>query len=126
MTSYQYFFFLSFVFSRAEPTAYGDPQAKGLLSYTRATATPNPSRIYNLHHSSLQRRILKPPSKARDQTCNLLVSSRIRFHYTTTGTPLPISLKTFCSDGEASGSGRFKQVRVTEISRLERGGLPSQ
>ena len=39
-------------------------------------------------HRQLQpRRILNPVSKARDQTCNLMVPSRIRFHCATTGTP---------------------------------------
>ena len=33
-----------------------------------ATATPAPSRVCNLHHSSWQRCILKPRNKDRDQT----------------------------------------------------------
>ena len=45
---------------------------------TRATATRDLSDICNLHHSSWQHRILNPLSKARDQTCNLMVPSRIR------------------------------------------------
>ena len=41
---------------------------------TRATATWDPSRVCNLHHSSWQEcQILNPLSKARDQTCNLMV-----------------------------------------------------
>ena len=39
-----------------------------LTAYTTATATPDPSRICNLHHSSRKRQILNPLSKARDQT----------------------------------------------------------
>ena len=39
-----------------------------LLVCTIATATSDPSRICNLHHSSRQHHILNPQSKARDQT----------------------------------------------------------
>ena len=63
--------------------AYGGSQA-GVQSellppaYARATATPDPSRVCDLHHSSWQRQILHPLSEARDQTRNLMVPSRIR------------------------------------------------
>ena len=52
-----------------------------------ATATSDPSRICDLHHSSWQRRILNPLSEARDGTRNLTVPSRIHFHCAKTGTP---------------------------------------
>ena len=39
-----------------------------LLAYTTATATPDPSRVCNLHHRSWQHWILNPLSEARDQT----------------------------------------------------------
>ena len=35
-----------------------------LLAYTTSTATPDPSHVCNLHHSSRQRRILNPLSEA--------------------------------------------------------------
>ena len=38
-------------------------------AYARATATPDPSLVFDLHHSSRQRRILNTRSKARDRTC---------------------------------------------------------
>ena len=63
-----------------------------LLAYTIPTAMPEPNRICDLHHSSQQHQILNPMSKARDQTHNLMVPSRIHFHCTTTGTLL---LKVF-------------------------------
>ena len=47
-------------------------------AYARATATRDQSRIYNLHHSSRQRRILNPLNKGRDRTRNLMVPGRIR------------------------------------------------
>jgi len=74
------FFFCLFAFSRAAPAAYGDSQARGRIgavAYAKATATPDPSRVCNLQHSSWQRRILNPLSKARDRTRNLMVPSRI-------------------------------------------------
>ena len=54
-----------------------------LLTYT--TATWDPSHVCDLHHSSWQR--LNLVSKARDQTCILMVTSWICFHCTTFGTP---------------------------------------
>ena len=56
-----------------------------LPAYT--TATPDPSPVCNLHHNSQQHWILNTLSGARQGTCNLMVPSGIRFHYTTKGTP---------------------------------------
>ena len=50
------------------------------LAYTTATATPDPSYICNLHHSSRQCQILNPLRETRDQTCILMDPSQIRFH----------------------------------------------
>ena len=50
---------------RATPSAYGGSQARGRI---RATATPDPSHVCNLHHSSWQQWILTSLSEARDQT----------------------------------------------------------
>ena len=50
-----------------------------LLAYTTAIATPEPSCVCNLHHSSRQHRILNPLSEARDQTCILMDTSQIYF-----------------------------------------------
>ena len=49
------------------------------MVYTTATATATPdlSRICDLHHSSRQCWILNPLSKARDQTRILMVSSQV-------------------------------------------------
>ena len=60
-----------------------------LLTYTRATAKPDPG----LHHSSWQHRILNPLSDARDRTRNLMVPCQIHFHCAKMGTPKTIYLK---------------------------------
>ena len=74
-------FLFCFTF-RAVPTACERSQARGRIgapapAYTTATATQNPSHVYDLHHSSRQCRILKPLSKARDRTCILMDTSWI-------------------------------------------------
>ena len=58
-----------------------------LAYYTTATATRDLSPVCDLHHSSWQCQILNPLSEARDRTHNLMVSSQIRFHCATMGTP---------------------------------------
>ena len=58
-----------------------------LPAYITATATSDPSRICDLHHSSQQCQILNPLGKARDRTGSLMVPSRIRFCCAVTGTP---------------------------------------
>jgi len=49
-----------------------------LPAYAAATAMQDPSHICELYHSSRQRRILHPLSKARDRTCNLMDPSQAR------------------------------------------------
>ena len=90
------FFFLSFFFLlfRAAPRHMEVPRLVvkselQLPAYTTATATPDPSRVCDLHHSSQKHQILNPLSKARDRTCNLMVTSWIHFRCTTMGTLLP-------------------------------------
>ena len=56
-------------------------------AYTTATATRDPSRICDPHHSSRQHWILHPRSEARDLTHNLMVPCQIRFPWATTGAP---------------------------------------
>ena len=58
-----------------------------LPSFITAGATPDPSHLCDLHHSSRQCQILNPLGKARDQTRDLMVPSQIRFCCSTTGTP---------------------------------------
>ena len=70
--------FFVFCHFRAMLEAYGSSQELLLLAYARATATPDLSRICDLHHSSRQCQILNPLSEARDQTRNLMIPSWIR------------------------------------------------
>ena len=71
---YASFFFLSFFsFFRAAPMACGGSQARDLIGVVAASP----------HHSSQQRQILNPLSKARDQTHNLGFVN----HWATMGTP---------------------------------------
>ena len=57
------------------------------LACTTATAMPDPSCVFDLYHSSWQCRILNPLNKARDRTCNLMITSQIRFHCAAVGAP---------------------------------------
>ena len=50
------------------------------LAYATATAMCDPSRVFDLHHTSQQYRILNPLSKARDQTRILLDTSQVHYH----------------------------------------------
>ena len=58
-----------------------------LLAYATATAMRNLSHIFNLHHSSQQRRILNPLSEARGQTHIIMDTTQIHFHCITMEMP---------------------------------------
>ena len=79
-SSLAFFFFLS---THMEVSSLG---VKSELQLP-ATATPDLSPIFNLHHSSRKCRILNPLSKARDQTCILTDISQVRYRWATAGTP---------------------------------------
>ena len=51
-----------------------------LPTYTTGTGTPDPSRIFDLHHSSRQCQILNPLNKTRDWTC-ILMDTTSWVHY---------------------------------------------
>ena len=72
-----------------------------LPAYATATAAQDPSLICNLHHSSRQRQILNPLSKARNRIHNLVVPSQIRFCCTMTGTrnhPFLVGCSILCDE----------------------------
>ena len=58
------------------------------LAYTTAPATPDLSHICHLHHSSRQRQVPNPLSKAGDRTCILMDTSQVHFLWATMRTPL--------------------------------------
>ena len=59
-----------------------------LPAYSTATAVPDPSCVYDLHHISWQTWILNPLSEARDQTCVLINTSRVRYLWAMVGARL--------------------------------------
>ena len=95
------FFFSSFVFLRPHSLHREVPRPGVQLELqppacTTATATPDPSGVCNLHHSSRQHQTLNQLSKARDQTCNLLVPNPIHFFCAMMGTPPYIFFISSC------------------------------
>ena len=89
MLFYAFFFFLIFLGlppRHMEVPGLGVPSELEPPAYATVTAAWDPSLVCDLHPSSRQRRILNPPSEARDQTCNLMDTSQICFRCTTTGT----------------------------------------
>ena len=85
-----FFFFLRLHPQHMEVPRWGTELELQLPAYTTATATPDPSHIFDLHHISRQHQILNPVSEARDGTHNPMAPSQIRFHRPTTGTPCPV------------------------------------
>ena len=80
------FFFLGPQVRHVEVPKLGVELELQLPACITATATWDLNRVYKLQHSSRQRRIFDPLSEARDRNLNLVVSSRIRFCWATTGT----------------------------------------
>ena len=77
------FFFFFLVFLGPHPQHLKVPRLGVELelqppAYTTATAMWDPSCICNLYHSSRQRHILNPLSKARDQTLALMDTSWVQ------------------------------------------------
>ena len=78
-------FILFFVFLRLHPWHMEVPRLGvkwelQLLAYATATATWDPSRVFDLYHCSWQCQILNPLSKVNDQTCVLIDTSRVHYH----------------------------------------------
>ena len=79
-----FFLFCCHFFFWAAPVAYGGSRAVGPIraaavglhqSHSNARSEP---RLRPTHHSSWQRQILNPLSKARDRTRNLMVPNQTR------------------------------------------------
>ena len=90
-----FFFFFFFFFFLGPNPQHMEVHRLGVISELQlpayTTATQDPSHICYLHHSSQQRLIPDPLSKARDQTCLLMGTSQICFCHTTTGTSVHVS-----------------------------------
>ena len=76
---------------RARPAAYGIPRQGvwfdlQLPAYIRATATRDPTCVWDPYHSSWQCQILNWLRKARDQTCILRDASQAHECWATIGT----------------------------------------
>ena len=82
---HDFFFFFFFCLFRAAPAALRGSQIKGQIGATAA----------DLHHNSQQCRVLNPLCKARDQTHNLMVTRRICFCCTTSGTPITMVIISY-------------------------------
>ena len=72
------FWFLEPHLQHMEVPRLGVKSVLQLLAY--ATATPDTSRIYDLHHSSWEHQILNPRSEDRDPTPILMDTSQVHFH----------------------------------------------
>ena len=86
------FFFLLF---RSTPATYRGSQARDPIRATAAGlchSHSNAGSELHLWPTPQQCQILKPLSEARDRTCNLMVPSKIRFHWATMGTPAHVSI----------------------------------
>ena len=99
-----FFFSLSFVFLGPYPRHVEAPRLVVQLklqlpAYSRATATPDLSHVWDSHHSSRQRCIFNPLSEARDRNCNLMVPSQIPFCCATKGTPEASCNKSLVYEG---------------------------
>ena len=97
-------------------------------TYTTATATPDLSCSWDLHHSSRQRQILNPLTKARDQTCVLTDTSQIRNPLSYNGDSQAV-LSSVTSDSTADTPGilghqqrlglHATQACVAQLRRLD-------
>ena len=102
-----------------------------LLACTIATAMPDLSLVFDLHHSSWQHQNLNPLSEARSQTRILMDTSRICFQRTMMGTPPMTCLISASSPGALAPAGMSlcfypgapPMSLVTHICRHRRGAL---
>ena len=74
-----FFFFLELHLWHMEVLRLGIDSELQLPAYTTATATPDPSRVCDLHHSSRQCRIVNLLSEARARTRVLMDASWVHF-----------------------------------------------
>ena len=87
MRASTYFFSFIYLFILLEPHLHHleDPRLGvesdlQVLAYTTATAMPDLSHVFNLYHSSQQRRILNLLSEAGDLTRVFMDTSEVHYH----------------------------------------------
>ena len=81
-----------------------------------ATATQDLSHVCDLQHSSRQRQIVNPRSKARDRIRNLVVPRRILFRCATRGTPYSFVL--VCLEPRGGGPPTDRRSQFSPISLI--------
>ena len=77
----------SLLLYRVTLAAYGSSWARGWEQIR--VATPDPSHVFNLYHSSRQCKILNLLSEARNWTHILMDPNQVRYCWAMMGTPLP-------------------------------------
>ena len=82
---FSFFYFLGSRWRHMEVLGLGVELELQLPAYT--TAREDPSRVFDLHHSSWQHQILSPLSEARDRIRILMDTSWVCYHWATTRTP---------------------------------------
>jgi len=96
-----------------------------LPAYTTATATPDLSRMRNLHHSSRQCQLLNPLSKGRDQIQVLMDTSQVHYCRGTMGTP-PASILDEMGEKQRDTEERKAKTRSrdgrTQSQQVEKSG----
>ena len=100
-----------------------------LSVYTTATAMLDLSHLCDLYHSLQQHWILNSLSKARDQTCDLMDASQIRFHSAMMGTPgewfINLGLrKCFCMCHKTTTATTTNLKEVSDSWIKKKSGVP--
>ena len=86
-TAFFFFFFSGPHTWHVEIPRWGVESELQLPAYATATATPDPSCVWDLHCSSRQHRILNQLREARDRTQILVDTSWVSYCWATMGTP---------------------------------------
>ena len=112
-----FFFFL--VFLGPYPQYMEVPRLGVRLELQRpayTTATRDPSHVCDLHHSSRQRQILNPPSKARDWTPVLMDAGPVHYHWATTGTPWVNFIHKALKDWDKKRALTLNTIKAVHVS----------
>ena len=89
-----------------------------------ATATPDVSRVCNLHHSSHQCQILNPLSKTRDRTRVLWILVGFITRWTTTGISFVLAMSVACRSSWEGIKSAPQQWQCQLLNPLSHEGTP--